>query len=97
MRGFTSAIRELTRYPSALLGLVIIAGLISLAVYAVISLPYNEAIRLWRGGESVWIDHPRNAQPRLDSGSRADRRRRVVVGVVFRWWRHSKAATTCTC
>ena len=37
--------RELTRYPSALLGLVIIAGLISLAVYAVISLPYNEAIR----------------------------------------------------
>jgi len=64
MRGFTSAMRELTRYPSALLGSAIIALLLGVAVYAVVTLPYNEAIRLWRGGESVWIEHPRNAQPR---------------------------------
>lgn len=64
MRGITSALREFTRYPSALLGSAIIALLLGVAVYAVVTLPYNEAIRLWRGGESVWIEHPRNAQPR---------------------------------
>lgn len=64
MRAVTNTMREIVRYPSALLGSVIIALLLALAVYAVVTLPYNEAIRLWRGGESVWIDHPRNAQPR---------------------------------
>ncbi|MEZ4730672.1 MAG: ABC transporter permease subunit [Caldilineaceae bacterium] len=63
MRGIGSALRELTRYPSAVLGLAIIIFLIGIAVYTVVTMPYNEAIRLWRGGDNVWINNPRNAQP----------------------------------
>ena len=33
------------------------------AVYAVIKIPYNEAIRLWRGGEEVWYQNPKFAPP----------------------------------
>lgn len=55
--------RQLTRYPSAILGLVIILGMVALALYAVISIPYSEAIRRWRGGDEVWGENPRTAQP----------------------------------
>ena len=58
-----SAVRELPRYTSAMLGLAIIAVLGGIALYGVIAIPYPEAIRLWRGGEGIWIETPRNAQP----------------------------------
>ena len=58
-----SAARQVSRYPSALVGLAIIIGLVGLALYGVIAIPYSEAISLWRGGEGVWIEYPRNAQP----------------------------------
>lgn len=51
------------RYPSAIAGLAIIGLLAAVAVYAVVAIPYAEAIRLWRGGEDVWADTPRNARP----------------------------------
>jgi peptide/nickel transport system permease protein len=57
------ALRELPRYTSALVGLAIIAGLVLVALYGVISIPYSEAVRLWRGGEGIWIQHPRTAMP----------------------------------
>ena len=57
------ALRELPRYSSALVGLAIIAALVGVALYGVISIPYSEAVRLWRGGEGIWIEHPRNAMP----------------------------------
>jgi peptide/nickel transport system permease protein len=56
-------LREITRYPAAMLGLVMILVLFGVAIYAVISLPYAEAVRLWRGGESVWYDTPKKAAP----------------------------------
>ena len=58
-----SALREVPRYTSALVGLAIIAVLGAIALYGVIAIPYNEAVRLWRGGEGIWIELPRNAQP----------------------------------
>jgi peptide/nickel transport system permease protein len=58
-RSFT----ELTRYPSALFGLAIVAALIGLSVYTLLTIPYDEAIRLWRGGEDIWYKTPKNAQP----------------------------------
>ena len=58
-----NALRELPRYTSAMLGLAIIAVLVGIALYGVIAIPYSEAIRLWRGGEGIWIENPRNAQP----------------------------------
>jgi peptide/nickel transport system permease protein len=54
---------EFRQYPSAIAGLVIILGLVTLAVYALISMPVSEAIRLWRAGEEVWSDNPKTAAP----------------------------------
>ncbi|MEM7131378.1 MAG: ABC transporter permease [Chloroflexota bacterium] len=51
------------KYPSAAVGSFIILILVGLALYAPFALPYSEAIRLWRGGESVWKESPKNARP----------------------------------
>ena len=63
MNPLRQVLEALRRYPSAAAGATIIAGLVILAVYTVIALPYGEAIRLWRGGEEVWIENPKNALP----------------------------------
>jgi peptide/nickel transport system permease protein len=63
MTGIRNAIKELFRYPSAVLGLIIILGLVILSIYAVIKIPYSEALVLWRGGEGVWDDSPKTAAP----------------------------------
>ncbi|MCG3141981.1 MAG: hypothetical protein HDKAJFGB_03341 [Anaerolineae bacterium] len=54
---------DLVRYPSAVLGLSIILGLLLVAVYALVTIPYDEAVRLWRGGEDVWYLNPKYAAP----------------------------------
>ncbi len=64
MKSIYLSLRELSRYPSALFGMLLIASLIALSIYTVIALPYEDAVTRWRGGENVWIDTPRNAQPR---------------------------------
>src|SRR4026208_705836 len=56
-------LRELAQYPSALAGLIIILGLVVVSIYALVTIPYSEAIRLWRGGEDVWYHSPLNAAP----------------------------------
>ncbi|MGC9520428.1 MAG: ABC transporter permease [Anaerolineae bacterium] len=56
-------LRELFQYPAAAVGIIIIVLLVALSIYAVISIPYSEAIRLWRGGEDVWYHTPKNAAP----------------------------------
>lgn len=63
MAAIRHSFRELLRYPSALVGLAIIVLLVITAVYAMIKIPYNEAIRLWRGGEDVWYKNPKYAPP----------------------------------
>lgn len=63
MNAIKNSIRDLFRYPSAVLGLVVIALLLGIAVYALATIPYNEAVRLWRGGEEVWYQNPKYAAP----------------------------------
>ena len=63
MKAILGNLRELVRYPSAVVGLILIFGLIFISIYTLITIPYSEAVRLWRGGEDVWGDTPRNAQP----------------------------------
>lgn len=63
METLKNSVGELRRYPSATLGVVIIMLLVLTAVYAIVAIPYNEAIRLWRGGEDVWYQNPRYAAP----------------------------------
>ena len=64
MSALREAFKEFAQYPSAIMGLVIIAALIVLSIYTVIAIPYREGMRLWRGGEDIWIENPRNARPR---------------------------------
>ncbi|MGD8794625.1 MAG: ABC transporter permease subunit, partial [Anaerolineae bacterium] len=63
MSGFWRTIKGVGQYPSAIAGFLVIVLLILLAVYTLIAIPYDEAIRLWRGGEDVWYDSPKNARP----------------------------------
>jgi peptide/nickel transport system permease protein len=63
VRNLLRSLRELKRYPSAVAGLLIILLFVAMSVYAVIDIPYSEAIRLWRGGEEIWYNSPKNASP----------------------------------
>ncbi len=63
MTGIRNLFRQIKNYPSAVAGLAIIIFLVVLALYALITIPYSEAVRLWRGGDNVWMETPRNARP----------------------------------
>ena len=43
--------------------MVIILFLLAVSVYALVTIPYSEAVRLWRGGEDVWYQNPKYAAP----------------------------------
>lgn len=63
MNKLIGILKDITAYPSAVVGLVIILGLVGISIYTVITIPYSEAIRLWRGGEDVWYNTPKTAAP----------------------------------
>ncbi len=71
--------REIPKYPSALIGSIIILLLIGVAIYAVIAIPYSEAVTLWRGGEEIWYDHPKNASPVWTGWFRKDKPSRTIT------------------
>jgi peptide/nickel transport system permease protein len=62
MSAWRDGFRQVARYPSAIAGSALIAFLIGLSIYAMVSIPYSEALTLWRGGEQ-WQMHPANARP----------------------------------
>lgn len=57
------AFQKISRYPSAVMGMLVVMLLVFTAVYAMVAIPYSEAIRLWRGGEDVWYQNPKFAPP----------------------------------
>jgi len=79
MNRLQRTLSEFRRYPSAIAGLMIIVVLIAVSIYAVIALPYSEAVRLWRGGVDVWTDSPKNAQPIWVNLFRKDDLPRTIV------------------
>lgn len=54
---------EIKHYPSAIAGIGLILLLIIFASFALITIPYDQAILLWRGGDNIWIESPKNARP----------------------------------
>ncbi len=63
-----STLREVARYPSAIVGFVIIAALIGVAIHTVIAIPYDKAVMLWRThstdqGKYARHQNPKNAMP----------------------------------
>jgi peptide/nickel transport system permease protein len=63
MKALRNAHQNLWKYPSAVVGMLVILALIFIAVYAIVTIPYSEAIRMWRGGEDVWYQNPKFAAP----------------------------------
>jgi peptide/nickel transport system permease protein len=63
MKALRNTFRTLWKYPSAVMGLVVIVALVITAIYAMVTIPYQEAIRLWRGGEEIWYQNPKFAAP----------------------------------
>jgi peptide/nickel transport system permease protein len=63
MNSFRNSLKSLLQYPSAIAGLLVVFLLVVVAIYAMVTIPYAEAIRLWRGGEEVWYQNPRFAGP----------------------------------
>lgn len=54
--------RELLSYRSAVLGIIILAGLILLSIYAIAFTPFSQSGALWND-QQVWLRYPRNAAP----------------------------------
>ncbi len=63
MKWLIQTFKDIRQYPSAVIGLVIISLMVILAIYAVVAIPYSDAIRLWRGGEEIWGENPRTVPP----------------------------------
>ncbi len=63
MNAVRTSLQKVFYYPSAVIGLFMVFLLVFTAVYAMIKIPYADAIRLWRGGEDVWYQNPKFAPP----------------------------------
>ncbi len=63
MNSLRNSFQKLLYYPSAVFGILVIVLMVFTAVYAMVKIPYSEAIRLWRGGEEVWYQNPKFAPP----------------------------------
>jgi len=57
------AIREIFRYPSVVIGVLIILFLVVVSIYTVFAIPYDQAVKLWRGSEEDWYKSPKIAAP----------------------------------
>lgn len=63
MKTLLRTLREFQRYPSAIAGVIIILFLVGIGAYALIAIPYSKAIALWRGGEEIWYQNPKQVPP----------------------------------
>jgi len=79
MNSIKRTLKELFRYPSALAGLIIILLLIALSVYTLIAVPYNQAIRLWRGESKDWYNSPKYAVPTWFNFFREDKLPKTII------------------
>jgi len=63
MESLKKNIKEILKYPSAIIGAMMVFAIFFMAIYTIITLPLPVARNLWRGGEGVWYDTPRYAKP----------------------------------
>jgi peptide/nickel transport system permease protein len=63
MNTMRNSFQKLLYYPSAVVGIFVVFLLIFTAIYAMVKIPYREAITMWRGGEDVWYQNPKFAPP----------------------------------
>lgn len=58
-----SSFQKILLYPSAIAGIAVIILLVMVSIYTMVTIPYSEAISLWRGGEEIWYQNPKFASP----------------------------------
>ncbi len=73
MKSLEKNFQELLKYPSAVVGLILVLVLVAISIYAMVTIPYNEAIILWRGGEDQWYRNPKYALPKWVNYFRKDK------------------------
>jgi peptide/nickel transport system permease protein len=72
LRNLKPTLRELARYPSAMVGLVVIVILIGISIYTVFAIPYNVAVVRWRPETAEKYRYPKNALPTWTNFFRKD-------------------------
>lgn len=63
LNNLRASFQKILLYPSAIAGVLVILFLVGVSAYTVITIPYSEAITMWRGGEDVWYQNPKFAPP----------------------------------
>ena len=79
MKSLKKNLKEFMRYPTAVVGLVIILLMILLSIYTLITIPYSEAVRLWRGGEAAVYQLPKNVPPAWTNFFRRDKLPETII------------------
>ena len=54
---------DIKHYPTAIVGLILIAIVIFMAIYTMVAIPYDKAVILWRGDEADTYRHPEKVPP----------------------------------
>jgi len=75
----TKSLKEIFRYPSVVIGVMIIFLLIVVSIYTVITIPYSKAVQLWRGNEADWYQNPKTAAPVWYNWFRRDKLPETVI------------------
>ena len=60
---FWFSFKRLFQYKTAIVGMAIITLLIGISIFTVITIPYQEAVGLWRGEGNIWAENPQKARP----------------------------------
>jgi peptide/nickel transport system permease protein len=63
MKRLKTSFSEIARYPSAIIGMLIVIILFIFSIYTIFKIPYNDAIKMWRATESEVYKNPKNARP----------------------------------
>jgi len=63
MKNFRNTLREIAKYPTAIFGSIVVLALVISAIVVIFTIPYQEAIDTWRGGEAIVYKNPRNVPP----------------------------------
>lgn len=63
MNNIAASFKKLFQYPSAVAGIFVILMMVAISIYTIVTIPYDKAVRLWRGGEEVWYQNPKFAPP----------------------------------
>jgi peptide/nickel transport system permease protein len=79
MSRILKSLGEIGRYPSALVGLVFIVLMVGVSIVTLVAIPYNEAIRLWRGDEEIWYNSPKTAAPKWVNWFRSEKLPETLV------------------